>query len=128
MSQVVDQYLGLKKQLLSLRSEFKQAEQKITEQLSEIESRLLIGMEVTGQTALYSPLGEVRRVETVRYRCDNWESFSSFILQHRSPNLLTRHLNQANLRRFIDDKNQGETPSGISRYLDISLKSHLLDA
>lgn len=124
MSHVVDQYFELRKQLAILRSEFKRAEHEITAQLDEIESRLLLGMEATGQDVLVSPLGQVKRVETVRFRCDDWESFSGWILDNRAPYLFAHHLNQANLRRFVDGNN-GEIPSGLTRHLDISLRSRL---
>ena len=55
MSYVVDQYFELRKQLATLRSEFKRAEHGISAQLDEIESRLL-GMEATGQDVLISPV------------------------------------------------------------------------
>ena len=121
MSHVVEQYFELWKQLATLRSEFKRAENELTAKLDEIESRLLLGMEATGQDVLVSYLGEVKRVQTVRFRCDDWGSFSAYILEHRAPNLFAHHLNQANLRRFVDGNN-GEIPAGLTRHLDVSLR------
>lgn len=64
-------------------------------------------------TSLKTESGTVVRVTKSKYWTSDWDSMYKFILEHKMPQLLTRSLQQSNLKEFLEE-NPDLFPPGLN--------------
>jgi hypothetical protein len=111
-------YLKMRDKLEEMRHEFETQEADLKSKMETIEKAMLEICKTTGADSIKTPFGTIIKSVKTRYWTNDWESFYTFIEDHKIPELLERRIHQTNMKTWIED-NPGLLPQGLnneSRY------------
>jgi hypothetical protein len=96
-------YIKMRDKKSELTQELDAKIAKVDEDMRTIKSAILDHMKEIGAESLRTDAGLVYRTVKTKYATSDWESMNKFILEHGVPELLTKSINQANMKAFLEE-------------------------
>lgn len=106
-------YLKIKSKRDVLSRDFKQEDERLKVQQDAIKQRLLDYCKANEIESVRTEAGTFYRSIKTKFWTSDWESMHKFILEHEVPEFLTKSLNQANVKQFMDE-NPTLVPAGLN--------------
>lgn len=106
-------YLKIRERRAQLQQQFKEENDKLTEQLDTVKRGLLDFCEKQGLDSVRTPAGLFYRSVKTRYWTNDWDSMREFVLEHEVPEFYEKRLNQSNVQQFLED-NPNLLPKGLN--------------
>jgi hypothetical protein len=106
-------YIKIRERRAQLQKQFKEEDDKLTEQLDKVKRGLLDFCEEQGLDSVKTPAGLFYRSVKTRYWTNDWEEMHKFVLEHEVPEFYEKRLNQANVRQFLEE-NPNLLPKGLN--------------
>jgi hypothetical protein len=85
-----------------------------------VKTAILDHMKEIGAESLRTDAGIVYRTVKTKYTTSDWESMNKFILEHGVPELLTKSINQSNMKVFLDE-HPDLLPAGLNANSEYSV-------
>ena len=113
VEKLTDVYLKIKGKRDILSRDFKQEDERLKTQQERIKRALLDYCKENDIESVRTEAGTFYRSIKTKYWTNDWASMHQFILQHEVPEFLTKSLNQANVKQFMDE-NPTLVPAGLN--------------
>ena len=113
VEKLTDVYLKIKGKREILSRDFKQEDERLKTQQERIKRALLDYCKENDIESVRTEAGTFYRSVKTKYWTNDWASMHQFILQHEVPEFLTKSLNQANVKQFMDE-NPTLVPAGLN--------------
>jgi hypothetical protein len=113
VEKLTDIYLKIKGKRDILSRDFKQEDERLKTQQERIKRALLDYCKENDIESVRTEAGTFYRSIKTKYWTNDWASMHQFILQHEVPEFLTKSLNQANVKQFMDE-NPTLVPAGLN--------------
>lgn len=113
VEKLTDVYLKIKGKRDILSRDFKQEDERLKTQQERIKKALLDYCKENDIESVRTDSGTFYRSIKTKYWTNDWASMHQFILQHEVPEFLTKSLNQANVKQFMDE-NPTLVPAGLN--------------
>jgi hypothetical protein len=113
VEKLTDIYLKIKGKRDILSRDFKQEDERLKTQQERIKRALLDYCKENDIESVRTEAGTFYRSIKTKYWTNDWSSMHQFILQHEVPEFLTKSLNQANVKQFMDE-NPTLVPAGLN--------------
>lgn len=113
VEKLTDIYLKIKGKRDILSRDFKQEDERLKTQQERIKRALLDYCKENDIESVRTEAGTFYRSVKTKYWTNDWASMHQFILQHEVPEFLTKSLNQANVKQFMDE-NPTLVPAGLN--------------
>jgi len=96
-------YIKMRDKKSELTQELDAKIAKVDEDMRTVKTAILDHMKEIGAESLRTDAGIVYRTVRTKYATSDWESMNKFILEHSVPELLTKSINQANMKAFLEE-------------------------
>jgi len=96
-------YIKMRDKKSELTQELDAKIAKVDEDMRTVKTAILDHMKEIGAESLRTEAGIVYRTVRTKYATSDWESMNKFILEHSVPELLTKSINQANMKAFLEE-------------------------
>lgn len=106
-------YLKIKQRRSELAAQFKEEDGKLVEQQEQIKRALLDYLKSENLDSVKTPNGTFYRSTKTKYWTSDWESMYKFIVDHQVPELLSKAINQSNIKQFLEE-NPDLLPKGLN--------------
>ena len=111
---LVEAYLSIRSAREKLESEYKAQDDKLKEDMSQIEASMLSFCNDVKADSVKTKNGTIMRSVKNRYSCSDWDNFYKFILEHQVPHLLERRIHQTNFKLYNTEVETNGLPPGIN--------------
>lgn len=106
-------YLKIKQRRSELAAQFKEEDGKLVEQQEQIKRALLGYLKSENLDSVKTPNGTFYRSTKTKYWTSDWESMYRFIVDNQVPELLSKAINQSNMKQFLEE-NPDLLPKGLN--------------
>lgn len=113
-------YIKMRDKKAELTKELDDKIAHVDEQMRTVKTAILDHMKDIGAESLRTEAGIVYRTVKTKYATSDWESMNKFILEHGVPELLTKSLNQTNMKAFLEE-NPDLLPPGLNANMEYSV-------
>lgn len=113
-------YIKMRDKKAELTKELDDKIAQVDEQMRTVKTAILDHMKDIGAESLRTEAGIVYRTVKTKYATSDWESMNKFILEHGVPELLTKSLNQTNMKAFLEE-NPDLLPPGLNANMEYSV-------
>jgi len=113
-------YIKMRDKKAELTKELDDKIAQVDEQMRTVKTAILDHMKEIGAESLRTEAGIVYRTVKTKYATSDWESMNKFILEHGVPELLTKSLNQTNMKAFLEE-NPDLLPPGLNANMEYSV-------
>jgi len=111
---LVEAYLSIRGAREKLEAEYKAQDDKLKEDMSQIEAMMLTICNGIKADSLKTKSGTIMRSVKERYTCSDWDNFYKFVLEHQVPHLLEKRIHQTNFKLFNSEVETEGLPPGIN--------------
>lgn len=113
-------YIKMRDKKAELTKELDDRIAQVDDQMRMVKTAILDHMKEIGAESLRTEAGIVYRTVKTKYATSDWESMNKFILEHGVPELLTKSLNQTNMKAFLEE-NPDLLPPGLNANMEYSV-------
>jgi hypothetical protein len=113
-------YIKMREKKAELTKELDDKIAHVEDQMRTVKTAILDHMKEIGAESLRTEAGIVYRTVKTKYATSDWESMNKFILEHGVPELLTKSLNQTNMKAFLEE-NPDLLPPGLNANMEYSV-------
>ena len=106
-------YLKIKQSRSELAAQFKEEDGKLVEQQEQIKRALLGYLKSENLDSVKTANGTFYRSTKTKYWTSDWESMYRFIVDNQVPELLSKAINQSNMKQFLEE-NPDLLPKGLN--------------
>lgn len=106
-------YLKIKQRRSELAAQFKEEDGKLVEQQEQIKRALLGYLKSENLDSVKTTNGTFYRSTKTKYWTSDWESMYRFIVDNQVPELLSKAINQSNMKQFLEE-NPDLLPKGLN--------------
>lgn len=106
-------YLKIKQRRSELAAQFKEEDGKLVEQQEQIKRALLGYLKSENLDSVKTANGTFYRSTKTKYWTSDWESMYRFIVDNQVPELLSKAINQSNMKQFLEE-NPDLLPKGLN--------------
>ena len=106
-------YLKIKQKRSELAAEFKEQDGALQDQQEKIRKALLAYCKEKNIDSVKTPFGTFYRSVKTKYWTSDWESMYKFIMDYQVPELLSKSINQSNIKQFLEE-NPDVLPKGLN--------------
>ena len=103
VEKLVRVYLKMKDAHTAMLHEFQEKETAIKEQMDKVKSALLDHCKQNNVESVKTTSGTFYRTVTKKYWTNDWESFYTFVNEHKVPELLEKRIAQGNMKQFLEE-------------------------
>ena len=96
-------YIKMRDKKAELTRELEDKVSEVDKAMRTVKTAILDHMKEIGVESLRTDAGIVYRTVKTKYTTSDWESMNKFILEHGVPELLTKSINQSNMKVFLDE-------------------------
>jgi hypothetical protein len=114
---LVSAYIRIRDARADLKRKYEEEDGELKTKLEAIEQKLLDLAQEHGLDSLKTPYGTASKTVRTRYWAPDWESFTKFLDEHGSYDLLERRIHQTNFQQFLKSNPDIQPPvNADSRY------------
>lgn len=113
-------YIKMRDKKAELTKELDDKIAQVDDQMRMVKTAILDHMKEIGAESLRTEAGIVYRTVKTKYATSDWESMNKFILEHGVPELLTKSLNQTNMKAFLEE-HPDLLPPGLNANMEYSV-------
>jgi hypothetical protein len=106
-------YLKIKARRSELAAQFKEEDSALVEKQERIRKALLNYCKDNNVDSVKTPNGTFYRSAKTKYWTSDWEEMHKFILEYQVPELLSKQINQSNMKQFLEE-NPDALPKGLN--------------
>jgi hypothetical protein len=110
IEQIVTTYIKMRDKRDKLYQEYKDRTAQIEEDMQVLKHKLIEISKETGVTSFATPNGTAYRTVKNRYWTNDWESFYSFMHEHKAMGLLEKRIHQTAMKEFMDENPEVHPP------------------
>ncbi len=117
-SKLVAAYVRIRDTRNDLKKKFDEQDAELKSKLDAIEQELLNLAKEHGMDSIKTAHGTASRQVMTRYWAPDWDSFTKFLDENGSYDLLERRIHQGNFKQFLEDNPDVKPPvNADSRYV-----------
>jgi hypothetical protein len=113
-------YIKMRDKKAELTRELEDKVSEVDKAMRTVKTAILDHMKEIGAESLRTDAGIVYRTVKTKYSTSDWESMNKFILEHGVPELLTKSINQSNMKVFLDE-HPDLLPAGLNANSEYSV-------
>jgi hypothetical protein len=113
-------YIKMRDKKAELTRELEDKVSEVDKAMRTVKTAILDHMKEIGAESLRTDAGIVYRTVKTKYTTSDWESMNKFILEHGVPELLTKSINQSNMKVFLDE-HPDLLPAGLNANSEYSV-------
>jgi hypothetical protein len=113
-------YIKMRDKKAELTHELDAKIAEVDESMRMVKTAILDHMRDIGAESLRTEAGIVYRTVKTKYATSDWESMNKFILEHGVPELLTKSINQSNMKAFLEE-HPDLLPPGLNANMEYSV-------
>jgi predicted metal-dependent phosphotriesterase family hydrolase len=106
-------YMRIKEKRSEIARDFKAQDEQLVEQQEKIKKALLDYCKTENVNSVKTDHGTFYRSTKTKYWTSDWESMYRFIVDNQVPELLSKSLNQTNIKQFLEE-NPDLLPKGLN--------------
>ena len=106
-------YLKIRDAKSAAAAEFKEKDQKLTDQLNLVKSQLLSYCKEHNVESVRTNEGMFYRTVKTRYWTSDWSAMHAFVVENSMPEFLEKRLNQTAVKEFLTE-NPETVPPGLN--------------
>ena len=100
---LVKAYVNIRDKRRELSAKFEEEDAKLSSTMELVEAELMKLCKEIGADSVKTQYGTVYRTVKTRYETTDWDSMYKFIKEHDIPQVLTKGINTANMKQFLDE-------------------------
>ena len=113
VSKLAKTFIKIRDARSTLKKEYEAKDKELVEAQDQIKTALLDYCEENDVESVRTDEGTFFRSVRNRYWTSDWESMHKFIIEHKSPELLEKRLNQTAMREYLEE-NPEDYPKGLN--------------
>jgi len=106
-------FLKIRDKRDALRHTYEEEDAKLKEQIDVLESGMLLKCKEEDCSSIKTSVGTIVRSIKTRYWPADWETFNSFVIDHKLPDLFEKRVHQTNMATWIES-NPEDVPPGLN--------------
>jgi predicted metal-dependent phosphotriesterase family hydrolase len=106
-------YMKIKEKRSEIAKDFKTQDEQLVEHQEKIKKALLDYCKTENVNSVKTDHGTFYRSTRTKYWTSDWESMYRFVVDNQVPELLSKSLNQTNIKQFLEE-NPDLLPKGLN--------------
>ncbi len=107
-------YMALRRERERLATEFKNQDRTLEEAQAVIEAKMIDICNQHNVDSMKTQFGTIRRKIKSRVHVLDWDSFYSYVLENRAPQLLQKRVHEGNFDEFMSERRDDGLPPGVN--------------
>ena len=107
-------YINIRNEREILKREYETKDGALKADMDELEQMMLVFCNNLNADSIKTEEGTIMRQTKERYSCSDWDSFYSFVLEHRIPQVLEKRIHQGNFKEFMSEHEGEGLPASVN--------------
>ena len=107
-------YIRIRTERDILKRDYEAKDSELKADMDELEQLMLAFCNELNADSVKTEEGTIMRQIKERYSCSDWDSFYSFVLEHRIPQVLEKRIHQGNFKEFMSEHEGEGLPASVN--------------